>query len=191
VDPVQPARQPGAGLVEVRHRGGGQLVADGGQEAVQPGCTLGENGGQGAGGHACAQHVGQQLRGPVDRQMLVHAQIAHQRPHPGPVAGRRADMVGERRGGDRPAGAAPPLGPVFGDPQTKRRQVEHLPGLHAHPARPGQLRAAPAAPVGHVPGHLVGLLHLRQVRAWGAGLLPGPAIFGPLIGPAFHPRGLA
>ena len=80
---------------------------------------------------------------------------------------------------------------MLGDPQAKRRQVEHLPGLHAHHARIGQLRAAPAAPVGHVPGHLVGLLHLRQVRAWGAGLLTGPAIFGPLIGPAFHPRGLA
>jgi hypothetical protein len=118
VDPVQPARHSGAGLVEVRHRGGGELVADGGQEAVQPGCPLGENGGHGAGGHACAEHVGQQLRGPVHRQVLVHTQVAHQRPHPGPVAGRRADMVGERRGGRRPAGAAPPLGPMLGDPQA-------------------------------------------------------------------------
>jgi hypothetical protein len=84
VDPVQPSRHPGAGLVEVRHRGGGELVADGGQEAVQPGCTLGEDGGQGAGGQRRAEHIGQQLRGPVYRQMLVHAQLAHQRPHPGP-----------------------------------------------------------------------------------------------------------
>jgi hypothetical protein len=42
-----------------------------------------------------------------------------------------------------------------------------------------------------VPGHLVGLLHLRQVGAWGAGLLAGPAVFGPPIGAARSPRGLA
>ena len=111
MDPVQPARHPGAGLIEVGHRRGGELVADGGQEAVQPGCTLGQDGGQGAGGQRRTQHVGQQLRGPVHRQMLVHAQIAHQRPHPRPIAGRRADMVGERRGGGRArrrSGAARP-----------------------------------------------------------------------------------
>jgi hypothetical protein len=93
--------------------------------------------------------------------------------------------------GGRAAGAAAPLGTVLGDPQAKRRQVEHLPGLDPDHARTRQVGAAPAAPVGSVPGHLVGLLHLRQVGAWGAGLLAGPATFGPPIGAARSPRGLA
>jgi len=84
VDPVQPPRHPGAGLIEVRHRGGGEPVADGGQEAVQPDCTLSQDGGQRPGRYARAQHVGQQLPGPVHRGVLVHVQIAHQRAHPGP-----------------------------------------------------------------------------------------------------------
>ena len=92
--------------------------------------------------------------------------------------------------GGRAAGAAAPLGTVLGDPQAKRRQVEHLPGLDPDHARTRQVGAAPAAPVGSVPGHLVGLRHLRQVGAWGAGLLAGPATFGPPIGAARSPRGL-
>jgi len=100
-------------------------------------------------------------------------------------------MGREAASGRHPTGAAPPLGPVLGDPQAKRRQVEHLPGLHAHHARVGQRRAAPAAPVGHMPGHLVGGGDLCQVRAWGAGLLTGPAILGPTCGATRSPRGLA
>jgi hypothetical protein len=84
VDPVPPSRHPGPGLIKVRHRGGGELVADGGQEAVQPGCTLGQDAGQGAGGQRRAEHIGQQPRGPVDQQVLMHPHLAHQRPHPGP-----------------------------------------------------------------------------------------------------------
>jgi hypothetical protein len=42
-----------------------------------------------------------------------------------------------------------------------------------------------------VPGHLAGVGDLRQVGAWGAGLLAGPAVFGPPIGAAPCPRGLA
>jgi hypothetical protein len=190
VDPVQPARHPGAGLVEVAHRRGRQPRTHDLGEPAQPGRALGHHRGQGAGGHARAQHIGQQLRGPVHPQMLVHAQIAHQRPHPRPIAGRSARVCGEAGLGRRPTGAATPLGPVLGDPQAKRRQVEHLPGLHARHRRTRQVGAAPTAPVGSVPGHLVGLLHLRQVGAWGAGLLAGPAILGPPIGAPLCPRGL-
>ena len=85
MDPVQPSRHPGAGLVKVRHRRGGELIADGGQEPIQPGCTLGQDGGQRAGRHRRPEHIGQQLRGPVDRQVLVDAQLTHQRARtPGP-----------------------------------------------------------------------------------------------------------
>jgi hypothetical protein len=80
---------------------------------------------------------------------------------------------------------------VLSDLQAKRRQVEHLPGLHARHRRTRQVGTAPTAPVGSVQGHLVGLLHLRQVGARGAGLLAGPATFGPPIGAARSPRGLA
>jgi hypothetical protein len=64
VDPVQPSRHPGAGLVKVRHRRGGELIADGGQEPIQPDCTLGQDGGQRAGRHRRAEHIGQQFARP-------------------------------------------------------------------------------------------------------------------------------
>jgi hypothetical protein len=121
----------------------------------------------------------------------VHAQVAHQRPHPGPVAGRRADLVGERRGGRRPAAAAPPLGPVLADQQPQRWQVEHLAGLDPDHRCVGKVRAAPTAPAGGVPGELVRLGDLSQVGARGAGLLTGPAMLGPLGGAPLGPHGLA
>jgi hypothetical protein len=111
VNPVQPARDPGTGLVEVHHRRAGQPRAHDLDEPGQPGRALGHHTGQRPGGQRRTEHVAQQLRGPIQRQVLVHQQVAHQRPHPGPVAGRRADMVGERRGGRAPAATAPPLGP--------------------------------------------------------------------------------
>jgi hypothetical protein len=191
VDPVQPAGHPGAGLVEVGHRRGRQPRAHDLGEPVQSPRALGHHRGQGAGGHRRAEHVGQQLRGPVDRQVLVHAQVAHQRAHPRPVAGRRTDMVGEGGLGRRAAGAAATLGPMLGREQAQRWQVEHLAGLDPDHARPGQVRAAPAAPVGGMQGDLVGLGDPGQVRAGGAGLLPGPAPRGPLIVLAACPRGLA
>jgi hypothetical protein len=103
MDPVQLARHPGAGLVEVGHRRGGQLPADRLDEPAQPRCALDHHRGQGAGRHAGGEHVGQQLRSPVDRQVLVHAQVAHQRAHPRPVAGRGPRLVGKPAGGGVPA----------------------------------------------------------------------------------------
>jgi hypothetical protein len=60
---------PGAGLVEVGHRRGRQPLANHLGEPVQPGRALGEDCGQGAAGQRRAEHVGQQLRGPVHRQV--------------------------------------------------------------------------------------------------------------------------
>jgi hypothetical protein len=63
VDPVQPARHSGAGLVEVRHRSGGQLLTHDLDEPAQPAGGLADRTGQRAGRHARAQHVRAQLRG--------------------------------------------------------------------------------------------------------------------------------
>jgi hypothetical protein len=191
VDPDQPPGHPGPGLVEVRHRRPGQPRARDLDEPAQSSRALGQHRGQRPGGHARAEHVGQQLPGPVERQVLVDAQVAHQRAHPGPVAGRRAGLGGEGGGGGGPAATAAAFGPVLGHGQAQRRQVEHLPGLDPDDRRVGQVRAAPAAPVGGVPDHLVGLGDLGQVGAGRAGLLAGPALFGPLGGPPLGPRGLA
>ena len=67
VDPVQPSRHPGAGLVEVGHRRAGQPCAHDPGEPVQPGRALSHHRGQRAGGQRRAEHVAQQLRGPVHR----------------------------------------------------------------------------------------------------------------------------
>jgi hypothetical protein len=100
-------------------------------------------------------------------------------------------MRGEGGLGRGAAGAAATLGPMLGREPAQRWQVEHLAGLDPDHARPGQVRAAPAAPVGGMQGDLVGLGDLGQVRAGGAGLLPGPAPRRPLIVLAACPRGLA
>jgi hypothetical protein len=84
VDPVQPARHPRAGLIEVRHLGDCQLLAHHLAEPLQPRRALGEHRGHRAGGQRCPQHVAQQLRGPVHRQVLVHQQIAASARTPGP-----------------------------------------------------------------------------------------------------------
>jgi hypothetical protein len=100
-------------------------------------------------------------------------------------------MVGEPRSGGRAAGAAAPLGAVLGHPQAQRRQVEHLAGLDPAHRRVGQVRAAAAAPLGHMPDHLVGGGDLGQVRAGRARLLAGPAPRGLPVGSASDPHGLA
>jgi hypothetical protein len=96
VDPVQPARHPGAGLIEVRHRGGGHLLTRDLHEPAQPGRALGQYGGQRAGCDWCAEQIGQQLRGPVHRQVLVHQQVAAKRPHPRSIAGHPARVLGKQ-----------------------------------------------------------------------------------------------
>ncbi len=156
VDPVQPARHPGTGLIKVRHRRASQPRANDLHEPGQPGRPRPPH--RPASRWPSPRRARrQQLRGPVDGQVLVHAQVAHQRAHPRPVAGRRAGARREGRGGRAPTGAAAPLGPVLHHPQANRRQVEHLPRLDPDHRRAGQVRAAPAAPIGQVPDDLVGL----------------------------------
>jgi hypothetical protein len=72
-----------------------------------------------------------------------------------------------------------------------RRQVEYLAGLDPDYRRVGQVRAAPAAPVGHMLDHLVGLGDLGQMGAGGAGLPAGPAALALLGGAPLGPGGLA
>jgi hypothetical protein len=171
---MQPPRHPGAGLVEVRHRSGGQLLAHDLDEPAQSAGSLADHTGQRAGRHARPQHVRAQLRGPVDGQVLVDQQVAHQRPHSGAVAGCRAGLGRERRGGHLPAGAAAPLRPVLDHAQAQRRQVEHLPGLDPNHHRTVKVLPAPTAPLGHMLHHLIRLGDLGQVGAGRAGLLARP-----------------
>jgi hypothetical protein len=190
VDPVQPARHPGTGLIKVRHRRGGQPLADTLDEPVQPARALGHHTRKRPRGHRRADHVGQQLRGPVHRQVLVHQQVARQRTHPRPVAGRRPDVVRKRRSGGRPTPAAAPLGSVLAGQQPQHWQVKHLAGLHADHRRLSQVRTAAATPLRDVPDDLVRLGDLGQVRAGGTGLLARPTTLDPLGNPPHGPRGL-
>jgi hypothetical protein len=172
---VQPARHPGAGLVEVGHRGSREQVANRGREFVQAGRALGHHPSERPGRHRRPEHVGQQPGGPVDRQVLVDQQIAAERAYPRAVLGRRAHLLGKRPGGHLPAGAAAPLTPMLDDPQAKRGQVEDLADLDPghRPAR--KLATAATAPVGNMDHDLVRVGDLHQVRAWGARLLTRPA----------------
>jgi hypothetical protein len=113
----------------------------------------------------------------------VPAPQARSRPPPGHGRGRRPGSSCRRRSGGARHDAR--------SRAAAAGQVEHLAGLDPHDRRVDQRRAAPAAPVGHLPGHLVGLGDLGQVSAGGAGLLTGPAPRGPLIVLAACPRGLA
>jgi hypothetical protein len=184
VDPVQPARHPGASLIEVRHRRGGQLRSDDLGEPVQPSGALDEHSGQRAGGQRCSQQVAQQSRGPVHRQVLVHQQVAAKRPHPRPVAGRGTSLGGEPSLGRGPTGALASLDPMLTHQQPQRWQVEHLPGLDPDHDRTGQLGAAPLAAARHMLDHLVGLGDLGQMGTGRAGLLARRAAALGLLGTA-------
>ena len=188
MDPVQPPRHPRPGLVKVRHRRGGELVADHCGELAQAGCALDHHGGQRPDRHAGAQHVAKQPRRPIDRQVLVDAQVGDERTHPGAVLGRRAHRLGEPAGSLHPAGAAAPLSPVLGRHQPQRRQVKQLAGRGGDHRRVGQVGAAARTPVRDVHHDLVGLGDLGQVRTRGARLLARLA--APTLAPR-DPRRLA
>jgi hypothetical protein len=129
VDPVQPARHPRAGLVEVGYWGSREQVADRGGEFVQAGRALGHHPSERPGRHRRPEHVGQQPGGPVDRQVLIDQEVAAERTYPRAVLGRCAHLLGGTAGRLDPAGAAAPLPPMLDDPQAKRGQVEDLANL--------------------------------------------------------------
>ncbi len=168
---MQPAGDPGAGLVEMGDRRRAQLRAHLLREPTQPRRALGEHRGQRAGRHARAEHLREQLTGPLHRQVLPGQQVAAQRADPRPVTRRRARLVGEARGGHHPTPAPAPFGPMLGCARPHLGQVDDLTGLHPDDRRERQLRAAPLAPLGDVDDDLVGVGHLDQVRARRAGLL--------------------
>ena len=93
----------------------GQLLAGVAGEPSQPGLGQRQQPGQPAGGDRCPQAVGQQFRGPGDREMLPGQQVGRQRGHPGAVAGRRGRLGGEGRAGGLPAGTPAGLDPMLGD----------------------------------------------------------------------------
>jgi hypothetical protein len=99
-------------------------------------------------------------------------------------------VVRKRRSGGRPTPAAAPLGSVLAGQQPQHWQVKHLAGLDADHRRRSQVRTAAAAPFRNVPGDLVRLGDLGQMRAGGTGLLSGPTILDPLSNPPHGPRGL-
>jgi hypothetical protein len=180
VDPVQPARDPGAGLIEVRHLRVGELLADPLCEPAQPGLGLGRKARQQPRRHTRAQRIAEHLGGPLDRQVVLHHQIARQPADPSAIARRRARLAGEHPGGDLPAGARSPLGAVLTHPQPHLGQIHHLPNLH--PSNRCQRQIPTAALADHRPvhHHLIRLGHLGQVRTRRAGLLAGLAPVTPL-----------
>ncbi len=79
VDPVQPAGDPPTGLVEVSHLSGGQLLADDGQEPLQAGGCVGEQGGRPARRDRRPECLLQAFGGAVHGQVLMAQQIRPER----------------------------------------------------------------------------------------------------------------
>jgi hypothetical protein len=174
VDPVQPARDPGAGLVEVGDLGTAQQATDPLHKPAQPLRSLSHQPTKHASRAARAQPVIQHLGGPLHWQVVAHQQIGRQPTDPGAVARRRPCQPRKHPGSDPPAGARSPLGPVLTHPQPHLGQVKHLPNLHPHHRRQRQLPTTATAPLGPVHHDLVRVGHLGQVRARRAGLLARP-----------------
>jgi hypothetical protein len=172
---VQPARDPGAGLIKVRHRRLRQLLADPLDEPAQPPGGLGRKPRQHPHRAAGTQHIAEHSGGPLHRQVMGHHQVARQPADPRAVARRRADLLRKHPGGHAPAAARSPLHAMIGDPQLDLGQVEDLPGLHSRDRRQRQIPTAALAPLGPMDHNLVRVGHLGQVRARRAGLLARPA----------------
>ena len=132
-------------------------------------------------GRGAAEHLAQRGAGPVPRQELAVPQIGAQRRGPRPVLYRRGHPVRRVRPGALPAARAFPLDHlVLGDLRLDRRDLGHLPPLHACLPGARQPGAARAAGRRLVTEHVVrstGQLHgrarlaLRPARL-AAGLLP-------------------
>jgi len=173
VDPGQPARDPGAGLIEVGDLGPRQLLAHPIHEPAKPPGGLGQEPTKPPRRHVRADPIVQHLGGPLDRYVLPHPKVDPKRADPRAIARRRPRLLREHPGSDLPAGARSPLGPMLTHPQPHLGQIEHLPGLHPHDRRQRQIPTTATTPLGRVHHDLVRLGHLGQVRARRTGLLAG------------------
>jgi hypothetical protein len=153
--PVQRAGDPEPGLVEPGHLGRGNAIGDTVEEAVQS-----------VGGppghlrhrrlrHRRAEQLGQRLRGALPRQELPGIQVHSGRGDLGPVLHRRTHTIWRDTAGRRPAHATARDHLMLGHPHRHRRQVEHLPLLHAGFRGTGKPLTATNTRPGLVPNPLV------------------------------------
>ena len=164
VHPVQPPSHPQPSLVESSDLRVGYAFTHDGKELVQPAGGPGGHRRDGAFAHRCAKQLGQRLRGAFLRQKLPHIEIEHDGGDPGPVLYWAAYRTRGRAAGRGTTNTAARDELVLGHSHPHRRQVEHLPPLHAHLRRLRQIRTTSAATAGLVPHRFIRVGHLRQRR---------------------------
>ena len=146
VDPLVLGLHPGAGLIEMGHRGSRDLLAHGRGEPIEQHRGARQQRGQPAARDRGAEAVSHRFGSPLHRNVLASQQVTAQRRKPGPVINRRRGLRRERGGGDCAAPADSPLSAMLDRDQPRGRQVEHLPGLlvdHTLVVQTGTTRPAP------------------------------------------------
>lgn len=130
----------------------------------------------------------EQLGHAVVGKVLVDGQVGSQCPHPGPVT-RRGDGLGWRHGLGLAAASAPAaLHAVLGDERPDRWQLEDLAALDADDVYVVEIPTTATARCWRMGLYLVGVLHLGQVLAFCAGLLPRASLGGSSFGPVGNGR---
>jgi hypothetical protein len=129
------------------------------------GGRLGQRGGDPAGGRPGAGQVGDQLRGPSDRDVLEHQQVYRQRAQARPVLSRPTDSGRGRGQGHRAAPAAAAVQPMLDDHRADRRDVVHLAAHHGYGFTVGEVRPAASTAAREVLDHLVRVIHQCQRAA--------------------------
>lgn len=167
VHPLQPARDPQPGLVDVHHIRAGQPVTDPvdklriGQEITGPGV----GGGDRTGRHRHPEQILHRLGGaglrPEQRLLQIHRCSLR----PCPVLHRGVHPVRRPPGGDLPAPAPPRHQAMLRDPHPDTGQIEHLPHRHRSHRRREQIMSTPAAPGRFMHDPHVGVGHLPQRAA--------------------------
>ena len=166
--PVQTARHPQPGLVEVRHGRRGQRGPDTIGEptaAHRIGCAS-RPGRHCARRHRRGEQFRQSVRGALPRQELPRIQVHADRRRVRPVLGGCPHPGRRRSTGELPAVATAFHQPMLGHPHPDRWDVEHLPTHHARHTRAGR-QAGPAATTSDrlMPLDLVRRLNLAQRAA--------------------------
>ncbi len=145
VQPPVAAQYPDPGLVEMRYGRRRDRRLDGSDEPLQRRCYPAQHRTDPASGHRHPAHLGQQLGGAGDRDVLIGQQIGGQRGDVRPVTGRGTRLDRRGGGGQHPAPATALMHPVFGHHRHNFGQVMHLTGHHTHVgAVPQPLTAARA-----------------------------------------------